>query len=87
MAAVFENAFGRPWAISCARSYRTLRDGSFEGRLARSAWKSVTSFRLLPRQTYSPIERTTVGRIEGIVVCALSRIRYRFYRGGIGLVG
>jgi hypothetical protein len=31
----FENAFGRRWAISCARSYRTLRDGSFEGGLSR----------------------------------------------------
>ena len=26
---IFENAFGLTWAISCARSYRTLRDGSF----------------------------------------------------------
>src|ERR1700731_3331349 len=42
---------------------------------------------LLPRQTYSPIERPTDCGIEGVVFCALSRIRYRFDGGGVGLVG
>ena len=47
----------------------------------------IRTMRLLPRPTYSPIERTTVRRIERVVVCALSGVRYRFDRGGIGLVG
>jgi hypothetical protein len=32
---IFENAFGRTRAMSCVRTYRTLRDGSFEGRFSR----------------------------------------------------
>ena len=45
---IFENAFGRTWAISCTRSYRTLRDGSFEGTLfqaLRARLRSVSSGR------------------------------------------
>jgi energy-coupling factor transporter ATP-binding protein EcfA2 len=41
--------------------------------------RTTDSFeRDLPRPTYSPIKRSTVRRIERIIVCALSRIRYRF---------
>ena len=49
--------------ISCARSYRTLRDGSFEGRFLRHFVPGYDQ-PVTPGQSHSPIEGTAAALLN-----------------------